>query len=76
MSAAERLPGIYTYPDLQAMCKPRGNPTLATVERWLTRQGIRYCYDGEGGVWTTLDAINVALGVAGKLDTYRPEDLA
>lgn len=76
MSAAARLPGIFTYADLRAMCKPGGNPTLATVERWLTRQGIRYHYDGEGGVWTTLDAINAALGIGGKLEAYRPEDLA
>jgi len=76
MGAAERLPGVYQFADLRAMCKPRGNPTLATVENWLRRQGIRYFYDAEGGVWTTAEAINSALGVSGKLESYRPEDLA
>ncbi|KAF1711102.1 hypothetical protein CSC70_04020 [Pseudoxanthomonas kalamensis DSM 18571] len=76
MGAAERLPGIYTYADLKSMCKPEGNPTLATVERWLIRQRIPYHYDGNGGVWTTPEAINSALGIGGKLEAYRPEDLA
>lgn len=76
MSAAEKIPGIFTYADLRAMCKPGGRPTLSTVERWLRRQKIPYAYDGQGGVWTTLEAINSALGVGGKLEPYRPEDLA
>ena len=37
--------------------------TRATAERWAQRAGICYRYDGRGGIWTTLDAINAALGV-------------
>ena len=25
--------------------------------------GIRYKYDGRGGIWTTVDAMNAAVGV-------------
>jgi hypothetical protein len=35
----------------------------ADIERWCDRNGVRY-FRGKAGVWTTLDAVNAALGVA------------
>ncbi|MGE7139184.1 hypothetical protein ACQKIE_16275 [Luteibacter sp. NPDC031894] len=48
----------------------------AAVKRWASTQGIRV-RDGAEGPWTTVEAINAALGVgsAGNDDAYRPEDL-
>ena len=57
------LGAIIEFDDL---CKISGlgeRATRATVERWAQRAGICYRYDGRGGIWTTLDAINAALGV-------------
>lgn len=54
---------ILQYQDLQQLCQPGKRPRLATVEAWARRQGIRFQYDGLGGIWTTLDALNAALGV-------------
>lgn len=56
-------PAIVPFEDLQQLCKPGENPRLATVEAWAKRQGIRYRYDGKGGIFTTIDAVNVALGI-------------
>ncbi len=36
----------------------------ATVVRWAHAQGIRYKYDVRGGIWTTVDALNAALGLS------------
>ena len=33
------------------------------MERWATLNGIRYKYDGTGGIWTTIDAMNAAVGI-------------
>ncbi|QWP79184.1 hypothetical protein J5226_12700 [Lysobacter sp. K5869] len=72
---------VYQFADLQSMCKPKPDappPKLATVERWLRAQGVPFCYDGQGGVWTTLEALNAALGLAGgnkARDTYDPNEL-
>lgn len=48
----------------------------AAVKRWASTQGIR-TRDSAEGPWTTLEAINAAMGVesAGNDDAYRPEDL-
>lgn len=57
---------ILQFEDLQRLCRPAPEapmPKLATVERWAKAQGIRYRYDGQGGIWTTLDALNAALGL-------------
>lgn len=54
------------FRDLQRLCRPAPEaaaPKLSTVERWAKAQGIRYRYDGQGGIWTTLDALNAALGL-------------
>jgi len=48
---------------------------LATMERWAKRIGLKYNYDGEGGIWTTVDAMNAAVGLEDKeaAETYRPD---
>ena len=54
---------IIEFDDLRKISRLGERATRATVERWAQRAGICYRYDGRGGIWTTLDAINVALGV-------------
>lgn len=34
----------------------------ADIERWCERNGVRY-FRGKAGIWTTVDAVNAALGV-------------
>lgn len=56
---------ILTYPELQRIVRPTGpKPTVATVIRWANRNHIRYGCDAAGGVFTTVDAVNAALGLA------------
>ncbi|MFY0183220.1 hypothetical protein PV767_03960 [Stenotrophomonas rhizophila] len=69
---------ILQFEDLQQLCKPGANPRLATVESWAKREGIAYRYDGKGGIWTTQDALNTALGIhkaANSDHPYAPEDI-
>jgi len=72
---------IITYTALQRVCAPEGPlPRASTVRRWADRLGIRYKYDARGGIWTTVDALNAALGLAGPAAnegtaTTRSEDL-
>ncbi len=55
---------ILHFTDLQRICAPDGPPpTPTTVERWADAQGILYKYDRRGRIWTTTDAVNVALGL-------------
>jgi hypothetical protein len=55
---------LIEFDDLRKLSRLGENAQLATVERWAKRAGIRYQYDGRGGIWTTLDAMNAALGTA------------
>ncbi len=56
--------GILPFPVLQRMCRPEGPlPRVTTVQRWATRERIRYGYDGNGGIYSTVDAVNAALGL-------------
>lgn len=68
---------IVPYTTLQRVCAPEGPlPRTSTVRRWADGLGIRYKYDGRGGIWTTLDALNAALGLGPPLDTSpKMEDL-
>jgi len=69
---------ILQFEDLQQLCRPGKRPRLATVETWAKRQGIRYQYDAEGGIWTTVEALNAALGLGGSANDsapYRPDEL-
>lgn len=55
---------ILTYPDLQRIVRPAGpRPNVATVIRWAKRNHIRYGVDADGGVFTTVDAVNAGLGL-------------
>lgn len=63
---------ILQFPDLQELCQPGGSPRLATVERWAREQGVRYRYDGKGGIWTTVDALNAAIGLQAANDGVSP----
>lgn len=55
---------VLHFSDLQRLARPDGPPPrLSTVVRWANQQGIRFRYDGAGGIWTTIDALNVALGL-------------
>ena len=68
---------VLDFTELQRLCMPRGPlPRVGTVRRWADRQGIRYRADGKGGIWTTLAALNAALGlVHGEHDESPVEDL-
>jgi hypothetical protein len=54
---------LIEYDDLRRLSRLGEHAQLATVERWAKRAGIRYQYDGRGGIWTTLDAMNAAVGM-------------
>lgn len=57
---------ILQFHDLQRLCRPDPEarpPRLATVVRWAGQQGIPFKYDGNGGIFTTVDAVNAALGL-------------
>lgn len=55
---------IIEFDDLRKLSRLGERAQLASVERWAKRVGIRYQYDGCGGIWTTLDAMNAAVGMA------------
>lgn len=71
------IASVLQFADLQEICKPGQKPRLHTVEAWAKHCGIRYGYDGSGGIWTTLDALNAALGISRCIDSggLRPEDI-
>lgn len=54
---------ILEFDDLRKLSRLGERATLATVERWAKRAGIKYQYDGRGGIWTTVDALNAAIGL-------------
>lgn len=65
--------GIVTFEDLRAAT---GYRRQTDVARCLERQGVSFFY-GRDGVWTTIDALNAALGVPPLSDDvkYDPSDL-
>ena len=63
---------LIEFDDLRKLSRLGDAAKLSTVERWAQRVGIRYQYDGRGGIWTTVDAMNAALG----LNAMKPEDTA
>jgi uncharacterized protein YigE (DUF2233 family) len=54
---------ILDFDDLRRVSRLGERATLARVEAWARRSGIAFKYDGRGGIWTTLDAMNAALGL-------------
>ncbi len=69
---------VLQFPDLQELCKPGQQPRLSTVEAWARRIGLRYTYDAAGGLVSTIEAFNAAIGVtpaANQERTYSANDL-
>jgi hypothetical protein len=66
---------VLQFEDLQQLCKPGEHPRLATVEAWARKIGLRYTYDGRGGLLSTVHALNVALGVGPANDDSYPTDI-
>jgi hypothetical protein len=73
----EGADSLIPFPRLQALCRPGGPPPRpATVRRWCEAHGIRYKIDLDGGVWTTVEALNAALGLLSLGgDAFNPADL-
>ena len=47
----------------------------SAIRRWASKQGFRV-FDGGDGPWTTLAALNAALGVgSANDDTYKPDQV-
>lgn len=63
------LDHVFLFEHLQVLC---GRTRVAEVELWARSQGITYKYDGNGGVWTTLDAVNASLGIRAPDETATP----
>ena len=62
---------ILEFPDLQQLS---GQTQKAAVERWAKGNGIAFKH-GRGGIWTTLEALNAALGVVPANDAPPALDL-
>lgn len=56
---------VLQFQDLQALCRPKAAhpPRRATVEAWAKKIGLSYTYDGDGGIISTVEAMNAALGL-------------
>lgn len=62
--------------DAEALRKQSGKRSASAVRKWASRQGIR-TLEGKDGPWTTLEAVNKALGVGSANDpVYNPDDIA
>lgn len=53
-------PSALAQEDLERLT---GYQRPADIESWCQRNGVRY-FRGRRGIWTTLDAVNSALGLA------------
>lgn len=63
------------FVDFEDLCQMSGLSQAAAVRRWASEQGIA-TKDGAKGPWTTIEAINAALGVRSSNDPqYRPEQV-
>lgn len=65
---------ILEFDDLRKLSGLGERAQRATVERWADRVGIKYKPDGVGGIWTTMDAMNAALGLPDKQDHKAAND--
>lgn len=72
---------VLQFDDLQKLCKPRAQrpPRRATVEAWARQIGLHYTYDGQGGIISSVEALNTALGVtkalANDAGKYGPDEI-
>ena len=64
-------PAALAHADLQRLT---GYQRPADLERWCQRHGVRY-FHGRAGIWTTLDAVNAALGLRPGDPTPQPQRL-
>ena len=71
-SAVTMVGSVLQFKDLQQLCKPGEHPRLATVEAWARKIGLRYTYDGKGGLLSTVDAVNAALGLSAAANDDSP----
>lgn len=65
---------VLEFEDLKRLMKYQ---RVADVEACLTRQNIRF-FNGRNGPWTTLDALNDALGIQarpGNDEVYAPDEV-
>jgi hypothetical protein len=53
-------PNIVEFADLRRQC---GKKTKPAVRKWASEHGIRV-FESDAGPWTTVDALNKALGVS------------
>jgi hypothetical protein len=61
--------------DAEQLRSISGKRTASAVRRWARAQSI-YVRDGKDGPWTTVQAINRALGVISAHESkYNPEDV-
>lgn len=65
---------IVEFADLQLLCR-KGDalPARTTVMRWLGRQGIAYRLDLRQRPFTTVDAINAAMGIGVQFEDKTPQ---
>lgn len=63
---------VLQFEDLQQLCQPGKHPRRAAVEAWARRIGLRYTYDAKGGLLTTVDAVNAALGLTAAANDDAP----
>lgn len=54
---------LVDFDELRRVSRLGPEARRATVERWADSVGIRYKPDGHGGIWTTMKAMNAALGL-------------
>lgn len=65
---------VLNFDDLRRISRLGDKAKISSVERWARRIGLRYNYDARGGIWTTVAAMDAAVGVTvEKPETYRPE---
>ncbi len=66
LTAAPVHPALVTWPQLQALCASSGTrPTCEAVKKWADAQGIAYLSDRNGRLFTTVEALNRAMGLPG-----------
>jgi len=68
---------VLQFQDLQALCRPNAAhpPRRATVEAWAKKIGLPYTYDGRGGIISTVDAFNAAIGIGPAANEDRQYDV-
>lgn len=70
---------IFEFEDLQRLFRPSmdPSPSRASVEAWARKIGLKFTYNDGGGILTTVQAVNAAIGVQvdGDQSQLRPEDL-